>query len=545
MPNVIVVPHSATVVRRPEHLDLQTSVNSIRTRLGKRDVIFPSRPGSPQPQRSRTLRLSIIRKLLRRSLELSESKDRQMDTIFGIHAKHQQQELKRRKTDGDLRTRTKITISAPILSPPAPDEPTLKRHEDRQAEWKESSAALKNKQIDDRRKKRWSLRTWKIESGREQNSKTNASDQSNGSKAAEAVPQSMAKRAWRYSRQKWSFQAGPEKLDVPRSTKDHVRARSPVKHHPGRIENLKHGRKAQVAQKPVISQPLRTPEHPGKYLAVPPRHGAQPVNDQSHIHPALRTNGSCLDLSSSSKESVSLTPVPSQAQPVPRVRITPPSTLVQTQQEVNKYSIIPSKPPTMQEQTILVRSINSTRAAASATPLDLHPLLSNRAQDYVGLCLPPLPPPKPNRHGYRQVGSSWSKHSRYCVTQIENVQFKSPSTASAVRLISPPGLGMLACGELWASGKNKRHKTVRHGHVPANHRYTLLPGFEFSERKITSTQSSSREPGIHGAHWCGCAEWDAWKAVTDAKWKTCGIGRAADGRWIVELWQPEGGKAAD
>lgn len=131
------------------------------------------------------------------------------------------------------------------------------------------------------------------------------------------------------------------------------------------------------------------------------------------------------------------------------------------------------------------------------------------------------------------------------MTQVEAVQFKAPNNASVVRLISPPGLGMLACGELWASGKNKRHKTVRHGHIPANHRYTLLPGFEFSERKSTSTDLSSREPAAHRAHWCGCAEWDAWKAVTDARWKICGIGRAADGIWVVELWQPDRGNVVD
>lgn len=212
MLNVIVVPHSATVVRLPEHLDLQTSVNSIRPRLGERDVLFPARSGSPQPQRSRTLKLSIVRKLLRCSLELPESKGRHMDSIFGIHAKHQQQELKRRKTDGDLRSRTKITISAPILSPPAPDEPTLKRHEDRQAEWKERSAALKNKQAEDCRKKRWSLRTWKIESGREQKLKPNTSDQANGSKAAEAVPQSMAKKSLAVQSPEMEFPGSPRKF---------------------------------------------------------------------------------------------------------------------------------------------------------------------------------------------------------------------------------------------------------------------------------------------------------------------------------------------
>ena len=46
--------------------------------------------------------------------------------------------------------------------------------------------------------------------------------------------------------------------------------------------------------------------------------------------------------------------------------------------------------------------------------------------------------------------------------------------------------------------------------------------------------------GGGGARWCGCAEYDSWEAITGSKWEFVGIGRAEDGRWVVELW--EGGR---
>jgi len=38
---------------------------------------------------------------------------------------------------------------------------------------------------------------------------------------------------------------------------------------------------------------------------------------------------------------------------------------------------------------------------------------------------------------------------------------------------------------------------------------------------------------------CGCAEYDSWATVTDRKWEFVGVGRAEDGRWVVELWESE------
>jgi hypothetical protein len=123
-------------------------------------------------------------------------------------------------------------------------------------------------------------------------------------------------------------------------------------------------------------------------------------------------------------------------------------------------------------------------------------------------------------------------------TQIEKVQFLATCNPNAIRLISPPDIGALACGELWAGGKYKRHKTVKPGQVPAEHRFTMLPDFELDLKDGDKDSGISMlSPGHDGTAYCGCAEYDAYVAVTDKRWKSVGIGRARDGRWVVELWE--------
>ena len=273
----------------------------------------------------------------------------------------------------------------------------------------------------------------------------------------------------------------------------------------------------------------------------------------------------------------------------------------------NKTNINPnpnsnSKPPLLHGKTDLVRSLNIARSLVCARPLDLHPLLSNRAQDYIRTKLPPVPPPKPNplplpssripvavavavaggaaaaaaarnnsttsRRRIRHHHHRQSHQSQQPVTKIETIAFKNPHTAaSAVRLVSPPGLGALACGELWAGGKYKRHKTTAaSAAVPGTyqqleqqqqqHRFTLLPDFDADGRDRLATVGSvssfvssrgcgsveGSESGSGGGSGdlrpsCGCAEYDSWATVTDRKWEFVGVGRAEDGRWVVELWE--------
>lgn len=242
---------------------------------------------------------------------------------------------------------------------------------------------------------------------------------------------------------------------------------------------------------------------------------------------------------------------PSTTLYIPRVRIIPPTPLIGPNNRPTAYAeraILASKPPTQTEQKLLVDTMNASRATASARPLELHPLLSVRAQDYVGLQLPPLPPPKPTPTPFRRHESANLREVRQRATQIEQIPFVERSRASGIRLISPPGLGVLACAELWAGGKYKRHKTVRTSHVLEQHRYTLFPKFVTDDAESESMipmasegrgHGHSRSHSHGGSAWCMCAEYDSWKTVTDQRWKSVGVGCAEDGRWVVELWDPD------
>jgi len=132
-------------------------------------------------------------------------------------------------------------------------------------------------------------------------------------------------------------------------------------------------------------------------------------------------------------------------------------------------------------------------------------------------------------------------------TKIETISFQFPRAANAIRLISSPGLGALACGELWAGGKYKRHKSSSVGSgagrdVEQQHRFTLQPGLDADEREGFAAVGSQTSLGSHdgsGARWCGCARYDAWEAITGPRWEFVGVGRAEDGRWVVKLWEGE------
>jgi hypothetical protein len=261
---------------------------------------------------------------------------------------------------------------------------------------------------------------------------------------------------------------------------------------------------------------------------------------QRNVHPLHRTQPS-VDSTTSLYTVKTATSNQSTSQPIPRVRITPPSTVI----DPDKIAIaLAIRPPGILEQMSLLKTMNDTRKAIFMGPLDLHPLLSLRVQDYVTLQLLPIPPPKPTAAVYKHHMSMTTKYALPRATQIEKVEFLAASSTNAIRLISPPGMGALACGELWAGGKYKRHKTVKPGQVPAEHRFTMLPDFELDIKAVDKDSMISMvSRGHDGTAYCGCAEYDAYVAVTDKRWKSVGIGRARDGRWVVELWEPAAGAA--
>lgn len=549
MPKIVVVPHSAIVVRRPEKADLQPPsfcTKSLRSKLDKRGIIFSSTAEEPDTPRPSNAGIDLARRFFRRSQDDHADTSGRRDGIFPVHAENEQHELRRRRTESDLRRQARLDISRPIRSPPAPDGAIVKKYGERQAEWKQRSVELKSKQNSSPQGKRWSLRTWKIQSGRRYAPEAKLPRIHEGDSSAKNFPKSTAKRAMSFYSQRWSFRPSPEKLSVLKGR--HAKFSPPVpKHsHAASTEHIpiQQNLAPPPPKKAASMSSLRPQVSFDEHLAVPHRRITQRAAlDQRHIHPALRTSptpvsGSFMHAKTALPSSGPLTA------PLPRVRVIPPSTFIKPQSlesTHSSHSILPIKPPTFCEQTALVKSLNTIRVNTSSAPLDLHPLLSNHAQDYVALHLPPLPPPKPMPPGHKRRMSAAMKHAHSRATTISQIEFRFPSGANAIRLISPPGLGALACAELWGSGKYRRHKTVKRGQDPYQHRFTMLPGFELSGRESAASMGSSSS-GIHGAGGassCGCAEYDSWRAVTDGRWKSVGVGRAEDGRWVVELWEPD------
>ena len=145
------------------------------------------------------------------------------------------------------------------------------------------------------------------------------------------------------------------------------------------------------------------------------------------------------------------------------------------------------------EKLVLFRSINSSRVVEGQQPLRLDPSLSKYAQDYAEVLYAEDRSPNSNNSG--ETGPTNSV-----------VVVMAPSGARVARLISPPRIGALACGEMWYGGKYRRHL------------YNMEGVNEHPEN-------------------CPCYLRVVFETMTDPGWKVIGIGRGKDGRWIVELRQ--------
>ncbi|KAK5108331.1 hypothetical protein LTR62_008427 [Meristemomyces frigidus] len=75
----------------------------------------------------------------------------------------------------------------------------------------------------------------------------------------------------------------------------------------------------------------------------------------------------------------------------------------------------------------------------------------------------------------------------------------------SLRLVSPPGLGGLACGELWSGGKYKRHMISLY-HTDPEHLRT-----------------------------CACHLHVVWQCLVEPRYTRFGAARSRDGKWIVQL----------
>lgn len=143
------------------------------------------------------------------------------------------------------------------------------------------------------------------------------------------------------------------------------------------------------------------------------------------------------------------------------------------------------------EKLVLFNSINSSRQAEGTHLLQVKPLLCKYAQDHADMLF----------NEEHNSGTPVSNANNVVVVM-------SPSGARVARLVSPPRMGALACGEMWYGGKYKRHL------------YNITP----------------ENVGEHPDD-CPCHLRIAFETMVDEGWSAIGIGRGEDSRWVVELGQ--------
>lgn len=620
------------------------------------DNCFSTVATSTNSEQSKVIRMGIdlARKLFHSSRDERTDSFCRIDPIYDVH----EHTLHRRRTTEDLQrpmkpSISKLDISKPITSPPAPEETLLHRYEQRQTAWKKRSMSFKIKRLDS--VKRWSWTPWKSQSGQENIPNATSLESSNTGETKKLVPRDPIREAEDFHDKAGSFarerarrinelraagleisikpapngaatlrgqrrnplnsptdldaideqpsqlshihpihchsvsasriprprnlshqplmksastgmlrpgQAHDSHLDIPSlpqtssaKGRRHIHPSLRAQHSaPLRANDQRHIHPALDTQPcPSLSATGQRHNRPALHSELAPR---QVTTDQPHVHPAFRKQPSITSMTSLNKINTTESATPT-VRTVPRFRIIPPTPLIGPDGIPTVYAeraFIASNPPTKDEQRLLVQTLNTSRATVSAAPLELEPELNNRAQQYVNLEIPPLPPAKPTPIPFRRHASLHLREARQRPTTIEDIPFAESCGSSAVRLISPTGLGVLACAELWAGGKYKRHKTVRTSHPPGQHRYTFLPdcAMEADVESMTSMASHGHGHGHSRSHsessthssWCVCAEYDAWEMVTDKRYKKIGVGCAEDGRWVVELWEPAAASAA-
>ena len=84
--------------------------------------------------------IGLARKLFHRSQDEPSESSRRVNRIFYVHATNEQHTLHRRRTVEDLQRPMKVNvskldISKPLTSPPAPDETLVRRYQRRRADW--------------------------------------------------------------------------------------------------------------------------------------------------------------------------------------------------------------------------------------------------------------------------------------------------------------------------------------------------------------------------------------------------------------------------
>jgi hypothetical protein len=524
---------------------------SIRANLGKRGIIFSS--SALERAKVKKFGLDLIKRLVRRS-RVNHATDsgtpRRYDEIFGEHVENESEAQRQAKADIPSRSVTPF---------PGSD---AKRHGGKQAGWKKRFVAMKIKHAADFRGKRSSLKTWltqfdkgglEVVDGKVVSSK-------------DATKLLRKKKSVRLCVREWSSRSTTGIPEMPKEpetcfsstslasstlTTDLTQFPKPPPQRPQGAAST--GVTSDIANATSITPPTDpTPQRPERAastgslrthisyennLAVPARN-EKPIRPFLRTRPYTRSNPTlgCLEQIDEKDFHPSL-----RTDPFTRLNPPPLSSEIHILNTLNTLNtnnttnpaILYREPPTLREKTDLVRSLNIARSSVCAKLLDLHPLLSNRAQDYAGICLPPLPPPRTVSLNHRKnrdpmavaaaaastapLGHARQQRKPRISTTIEVISFGYSGTANVIRLVSPPGLGALACGELWAGGKYKRHKNAALGldvsglRSAGQHRFTLLSDFDADGRESFATVESeggcsSSAGGGEAARWCGCAD---------------------------------------
>jgi hypothetical protein len=469
-PSIGVVRYSTTIARPPERFDLRTYSSftiSARAKLGKRGIVFPSITSGRA--KAKKFSLDFYHRLAHRPPVDHAAGSGRYDGIFGEHADN----------EGEARRRAKLDGSQSVNSSPSPEGGIPKKYAERRADWKKCFVAMKKKQATTLRGKRSSLRTWLTRPNKHEPEAA-----CDDKVSSDAVPKPLwrekslkfrnKKRCSHPTIDKSEVLKKPEKcLASPSLTSDDTTTS---------IAQSTNPVPPQTPKKVASTGSIRTNISFDNDLAVP-RRNQEPTKPTLRTRPDTRSNPWLRPLNPIDERNLH----PSLRNQ-PFARLNPPPLISETTHththtlDINSPPILSSKPPTLREKTDLVRSLNIARSSVCAKLLDLHPLLSNRAQDYIGISLPLMPPPSPLPLGHQHrstlvaaaaaaASTAAMNHTRQQQqpqqpsTTIETISFKHPNAANAIRLISSPGLGALACGELWAGGKYKRHKRLLSGEV--------------------------------------------------------------------------------
>lgn len=110
-----------------------------------------------------------------------------------------------------------------------------------------------------------------------------------------------------------------------------------------------------------------------------------------------------------------------------------------------------------------------------------------------------------------------------------------------MRLISPPGLGGLACAEGWGGGRYARHWRGCRGHIAGS----LGVAGDSSADVVGAGGGGIGREGLGGVvagveeQYCRCKERRVYDVLMDAGWEVVGIARfgggGGGGRWVVEV----------